>query len=371
LEAEWYCPRCGWSGRLSEGYWWRCPRCGSPLRLRYARRWEPRRGVWGVARYSTMLPLEPKVSLGEGGTGLVERRVEDVNVFFKLEFLNPTGSFKDRGTSLAISYASMMGFRSVVEDTSGNTGISVSAYASAAGLKAKIFMPSYAPEGKKTLVRLYGGEIVETPTRGDAAKAVLSEAKRPGVFYVAHTWSPFYIEGAKTISFEVYEQAGIPDVVVAPVGSGGLFLGIYEGFRELVEQGLAEKIPRLVAVQGYSNPPVYRAFYGREPERGGDSSLADGILVPNPPRLSEIVEALRSARGCVVLVDNDAIVDGLKLLASMGFIVEPTSAAAVAGLLEARRQGCIERGEHVLVPLTGSGLKMAGEIYRLIGGGGS
>jgi threonine synthase len=368
VEAEWFCPRCGWRAGLREGYWWRCPRCGAPLTFRYARRWEPRRRVWGVARYTAMLPLEPKVSLGEGGTSLVERRVEGVSVLFKLEFLNPTGSFKDRGTSLAISYASMMGFGRVVEDTSGNTGVSVAAYASAAGLKARIFMPVGAPEGKKTLVRLYGGEIVEAPTRGDAARAVLSEAGEPGVFYVAHTWSPFYIEGAKTIAFEAYEQAGIPDAVVAPVGSGGLLLGLYRGFLELREQGLTESVPKLVAVQGYSNPPLYRAFYGREPGAGRDSSLADGIMVPNPPRLGEVVEAVRSTGGCVVLVDNTGIIRGLKLLASMGFIVEPTSAAALAGLVEAKRQGCIGAGDRVLVPLTGSGLKMAGEIYRLIGG---
>ncbi len=365
--AEWFCPRCGWRAPLGSGYYWRCPRCGAPLSLSYPRRWEPRRGVWGLARYQSMLPLEPSVSLGEGWTPLVARRVNSVVVGFKLEYLNPTGSFKDRGTSLAVSYAARMGYRVVVEDTSGNTGVSVAAYSTAAGLRSRIYMPSYAPSGKKHLVRLYGGEIVETPTRGDAARAVLREAGGEGVFYVAHTWSPFYIEGAKTIAFEAYEQHGGGfDAVVAPVGSGGLLLGLYRGFRELVGQGLLERVPRIVAVQGYSNPPIYRAFYGREPDRAGDSRLADGILVPNPPRLAEIVEALRATGGCVVLVDNSDILSALRRLTGMGFLVEPTSAAGFAGLLKAVEQGCIERGETVLLPLTGSGLKMAGELYSLL-----
>lgn len=283
-----------------------------------------------MARYSSMLPIEPPQVLGEGGTPLVERRISGVSMLFKLEYLNPTGSFKDRGTSLALAYAKSLGYRIVVEDTSGNTGASVAAYASALGLKSRIYMPRSAPEGKKNLVRLFGGEVVEAPSRGDAAEMVLGEAGKRGVFYVAHTWSPFYVEGPKTIAFEAYEQGAELVAVVAPVGSGGLLLGLYKGFKELVGEGLANGLPVLVAVQGFSNTPVYRAFYGGEPSEERDSSLADGIMVPSPPRLSEIVSAVRSTRGCVVLVDNREIASSLKTLAQSGLVVEPTSATVVA-----------------------------------------
>ncbi|ABM80622.1 threonine synthase [Hyperthermus butylicus] len=356
--AEWICPRCGWSAAIGSGYYWRCPRCSGPLQLRYTRRWEPRSGCSGLAKYSSMLPLEVPRVLGEGGTPLVERRVEGVRVFFKLEYLNPTGSFKDRGTSLALAYASRMGFRLVVEDTSGNTGISVAAYAAAYGLRARIYMPVNAPEGKKRLVRALGGEVVLTPSRGEAAQAVLWELKKPDVFYVAHTWSPFYVEGAKTIAFEAFEDGFRGSAVLVPVGSGGLLLGIYHGFRELVEQGLIDSVPRIIAVQGYSNPPLYRAVYGKEPEAEERSSrLADGLMVSEPPRLGEAAEAVKATGGCVILVDDEGIRRGLKMLASMGFIVEPTSATLYPALLEAVERGCIDKGEEVLAPLTGSGLK--------------
>jgi threonine synthase len=361
---SWVCPHCGWRGGRDK-YYWRCPRCGSPLGLEYERKWEPDKRVWGMARYSSMLPLKPLLVLGEGGTPLVERRISGLRMLFKLEYLNPTGSFKDRGTSLALAYARSLGYGVVVEDTSGNTGASVAAYASALGMKSRIYMPRTAPEGKKSLVRLLGGEVVEAPSRGEAAEMVLEEAGKRGVFYVAHTWSPFYVEAPKTIVFEAYEQGARPAAVVAPVGSGGLLLGLYKGFKELVEEGLAERLPVLVAVQGYSNAPVYRAFYGREPGEARDSSLADGIMVPKPPRLDEIVSAVRDAGGCVVLVGNEEIKASLRMLAGTGLVVEPTSATVVAGARKALEEGCIDRGDTVLAPLTGSGLKMADILSRL------
>ncbi len=361
---SWVCPRCGWRGEQDK-YYWRCPRCASPLMLEYEREWEPNKRVWGMARYSSMLPIEPPLVLGEGGTPLVERRINGLKMLFKLEYLNPTGSFKDRGTSLALAYARSLGYRVVVEDTSGNTGASVAAYASALRMKSRIYMPRTAPEGKKSLVKLFGGEVVEAPSRGKAAEMVLEEAGKRGVFYVAHTWSPFYVEAPKTIVFEAYEQGAKPDAVIAPVGSGGLLLGLYRGFRELLEYELVDAMPVIVAVQGYSNTPVYRAFYGREPGETGDSSLADGIMVPKPPRLDEIVKAIRDSRGCVVLVDNNDIKKSLSELAETGLVVEPTSATVVAGAQKALEDGCVDHNDTILAPLTGSGLKMISELSKL------
>jgi len=288
---------------------------------------------------------------------MVVRQHGGLRLWFKLEYLNPSGSFKDRGTSLAIALAYELGYQEVVEDTSGNTGISVAAYASLYGLKATVVMPSYAPQGKKVLIKAFGGRILETPTRGDAADKVLELLHEDNVFYVAHTWNPLYIEGAKTIAFEVFEEGFREGCVVAPVGSGGLFLGIARGFEELVHYGMLSSVPRMVAVQGVSVAPLYKEVYGREPPRG-DSSLADGIMVPKPPRLREIADTVKKFKGCVLLVDNNDIKRGLKELLRMGFVVEPTSAAPFAALTKAVEEGCVDKGEDVLIPLTGSGLKM-------------
>lgn len=364
LKGFWTCRSCGFRAPLSQGYYWRCPRCGSPLHIEFERSWAPRGR--GVARYSSMLPVEPLRSLGEGSTPAVARSVGGLKAWFKLEYLNPTGSFKDRGTSLAIALGHSLGFRRVVEDTSGNTGISVAAYSSLYGMEATIVMPAYAPVGKKMLVRALGARVLETPTRGDAAEKVLELASRKGVFYVAHTWNPLYIEGAKTVAFEVYEDGFRGGAIVAPVGSGGLFLGIYRGFLELRELGLIDEIPRMIAVQGVSVAPLYRELYGEEPPKG-DSTLADGIMVPRPPRLKELADAVRRTKGCLVLVDNSDIVKALKELLQMGFVVEPTSAAPYAAISKAVEEKCLEKGEEVLIPLTGSGLKTLDTISKHLG----
>jgi threonine synthase len=309
-----------------------------------------------------MLPINPRISLGEGGTPYRRLTLAGLKVHVKMEHLNPTGSFKDRGTALAISHAVTVKATSVVEDTSGNTGVSVAAYASAAGIRARIFVPHDAPLGKKLLMKLLGAEIVETASRSEAAAKVLSEAKHS--YYVAHTWNPLYIEGAKTIALEAFEEGFQGQAVAAPVGSGGLILGLYRGFNQLAELGLGNPVA-LVAVQGASVYPVC-AKLGVRPKGGESSELADGIRVANPPRLEEIVKAVRESGGCCVVVSDREIAIALKKLVLMGFIVEPTSAAALAGLEKAVMEGCLDRGDEVLLPLTGSGLKMLSVLERAV-----
>ncbi|RLG78659.1 MAG: L-threonine synthase [Thermoprotei archaeon] len=357
-----YCPRCGFRGKVNE-YYWRCPRCGSPLELEYEAVWSPRGS--GVARYSTSLPFTPPRSLGEGNTPLVEVDYRGIRVKFKLEYLNPTGSFKDRGSSLAVGLAFLLGYRRVVEDTSGNTGISVAAYARLYGLRATIVMPEYAPKGKKVLVKALGGEIVETPTRGDAALKVLELAASEGNYYVAHTYSPLYVEGAKTVAYESWEQGFNGDIVVAPVGSGGLFLGLHRGFSDLEKWGLRRTSHKMIAVEGSSVIRLYDKLYGSKPSLGGGSRLADGIMVPKPPRLDEILGALKSTHGEVVVVNDEEILDALRELYDYGLIVEPTSATVLAAIKKLIDQGKIGKGEEVLAPLTGSGLKMIDLLEKL------
>ncbi|WFO75363.1 pyridoxal-phosphate dependent enzyme [Desulfurococcaceae archaeon MEX13E-LK6-19] len=357
----WHCGYCGFK-ESSHIYYWRCPKCGSPLDIKYEPVWKPR-GT-GVRRYSSCLPVKPVKTLGEGATPIIKKKVYGINVWFKLDYLNPTGSFKDRGAAVSLAYAYLRRFKHVVEDTSGNTGIAVTAYSRLYGMKSIIYMPQTAPRGKKLLIKSLGGQIVEAKNRGEAAEKVLEEATKKNTFYVAHTWSPLFIEGNTTIAYEAFEQGFDGTAVILPIGSGGLFLGTYRGFERLREWGLWKNYLFYIGVQGYSCQPVYEALHGHK-AKGEDSSLADGIMVPNPPRLSEIVEIIKK-NGSIVLVNNKDIVNSLKKLYKMGFIVEPTSASVVAGLKKALEDGLIDRGEDVLTVLTGSGLKTLTDIERYV-----
>jgi len=359
LEPIWKCRYCGFESDLWSKYYWCCPRCSKPLDIIYKRKFEPETRVRGLRRYSSLLPFVPEKSLGEGNTPLINYRDGGREILFKLEYLNPSGSFKDRGSSLAIYYGFKMGYRGIVEDTSGNTGLSVTLYSSFYGLKSIIYMPRNAPLGKKVLIKALGGEIVEASSRYEASRIVLENIRDR--FYVAHTWSYFYILGASTIAYEVYEEYGVPDLVIAPVGSGGLFLGLIRGFKNLYDLGVTRKIPRFIAVQGVSVHPLFKRMKGYSLE--GDSSLADGIMVSNPPRLEEIYEELVSVKGDVVLVDNKDIINAMKDLYERGFIVEPTSATVWAGYKKIRRENL---GESVLMPLTGSGLKTIDLIEKYL-----
>jgi threonine synthase len=351
--VSWYCRECGFRVSLDKRYFWRCPRCGSPLDIEYRPVYEY--GSRGLDRFRGLLPISPLKYIGEGETKIIIEKLDGVEVVFKLEYSNPSGSFKDRGTALAISYAYTMGYKEVVEDSSGNTGISVALYSRIYKLRSRIVIPKTTSREKKCLMRMFGAELVEVPTRGDAANYVLSLIS--DAFYVAHTWSPLYIYGASTISFEVYEDYGVPDVVMLPVGSGGLLLGVMKGFEILNSLGKVSKIPRPVAIEGYSVQPVFKVVKGYE-EKGEDSSLAEGIMVPNPPRLNEVKNYIDKYGGDVTLVGNSEIIKALEELLDLGFVVEPTSATAYAAFKKYRDR---LKGLKVLIVLTGSGLKMCRE----------
>jgi len=348
----WICKQCGFRESVRK-YYWRCPKCGAPLDVEYEGSWNPRGK--GLARYASSLPVSPTKTLGEGLTPIVKMKINKIKIWFKLEYLNPTGSFKDRGASLSLYFAKKLGYKTAVEDTSGNTGIAVTAYANLYDLKSIIYMPKQAPKGKKNLVKILGGEVIEAPSRAEASKMVLEKIKEPGVFYVAHIWSPLFIEGNKTIAYEAFEQGFKHGVLAVPIGSGGLLLGVYRGYKDLFNWGLVKEIPFILGIQGCSVQPVYTAIYGK-PLECGESTLADGIMVSNPPRVKEVVDVIKRY-GNIVLVNNDEIIKALKILYKHGLIVEPTSAAVLAGILKALDYGIIDPGDNVLALLTGSGLK--------------
>ena len=364
------CRSCGWSSP-EELNIYMCPKCGAPLDLEYSggdkipdlrEMIRCREGIWC---FSQLLPrYRYRATLGEGFTRIIDLRIGGVEVTAKMENQNPTGSFKDRGSALAVSMAISMKAKTVVEDSSGNAGLSTACYSKTHGISPIIVAPATAPKGKLDLIRLCGAEIVIARDREHAAVLAPKIAIEKSGAYLPHTWLPHHIEAMKTIAFEIHYQVDdLPDAIFIPTSSGTLLLGLYRGFRELVRLGYRNRVPRLIAVQTRSFHPIYTAIKGEELEPE-EENLADGISIKKPPRLREIVDAINNSGGDVIIVNNTEIKGALKELIARGVIVEPTSAVSLAGLLRSIRSGSVFGS--VMIILTGSGLKMAQKIIESI-----
>ena len=307
-------------------------------------------------------------SLGEGNTPCVElpelgRSLGLERLSAKLEFLNPTGSYKDLGTVVMMSVAREHGVTEIVEDSSGNAGASVAAYAARARIKAHVFAPAGASGAKVAQIRVYGAEtyLIEGP-RESTTEAALAYVNEHGVVYASHNLSPYFIEGTKRFVYEVFQQLGpsLTDHIVIPVGNGSVYLGAWKGFTELKEAGHIDSIPRLHCVQARAVMPIVAAQAGEEWSPDGRGTVAAGISSANPPNKEAILRVLDATDGTAVAVEDVAILESQRRLAEMeGIYAEPTSAAAFAGLAELVRTGKVAASERVLVPVTGSGLKDA------------
>jgi threonine synthase len=318
------------------------------------------------------LPLhdpDAVVSLGEGNTPCVE--MADLGkllglrrLYGKLEFLSPTGSFKDRGTAVMMSVAREQGVTEIVEDSSGNAGASVAAYAAKVGIKSHVFAPASAPAAKVGQIRVYGActRSIEGAREAATAAAVDFHVER-GLVYASHNLSPYFIEGTKTFAYEVaaQTQGDLPEHIVVPVGNGSLFIGAWKGFSELKDAGRIARIPRLHCIQASAFMPIVAAYQGIEwTAQPGAKTVAGGISAADPPRKREILRVLRDSVGVALAVEDEEILRWQRLLAEEeGIYAEPTSAAAFAGLEALVRGGHIGDSESVLVPVTGSGLKDA------------
>lgn len=327
------------------------------------------RSVWRYAR-AIGVDARSAVTLGEGGTPLLERRWGDVPIRFKLEFMMPTGSFKDRGMTVMVSYLKSRGIDHVLEDSSGNAGASLSAYAAAAGMRCRILVPETASYPKIAQIAACGADVVTVRgSRQDVADAALRMSSE--IFYASHNWQPFFIEGTKTLAYELWEQLGFraPDNVITPLGYGSNVLGLDRGFDELLRNGEIARKPRIFGVQAANCAPCHAAW-----KSGGEApvpvpvtpTVAEGIASSRPTRLREVLRAVRDSSGAIPAVSEEAIVAALGKLARMGLYVEPTCAAAAAGLAQLLETGVIGRDETTVVVLTGSGLKSSERIGQLL-----
>ena len=372
--ATYQCPACRRSYAADRPLW-RCD-CGSHLNLATGpglRRDEIAVGEASLWRYAAALSLRnpPRISLGEGWTPLVRRDWQGAGVCFKLESQMPTGSFKDRGTAVMINHLLEVGVDAIHEDSSGNAGASIATYAAASGIPCRIYVPAAAPRGKLVQIAASGADVRAIPgTRQAVSEAALAAAGES--FYASHNWQPHFIEGTKTLAFELWEQLGfrVPDNILVPTGYGSNILGLDLGFDELERIGEVTTRPRLFAVQA-ANCAAFAAAWAA----GGDKfvpfamapTVADGIAAPKPVRIVEVLRALRRSKGAVTAVAEEDIAPALAALGRVGLFVEPTAATAGAALTGLLRDGTIGPDQTTVVVLTGSGLKAAERVGELLG----
>ncbi len=308
------------------------------------------------------------VTLGEGWTPLAEVGFAGRRIEAKLDFLCPTGSYKDRGSAVMLTQLRAWGLTEIVEDSSGNAGASVAAYAGLAGITANIYVPDSASLGKMAQIGLYGGRLHKIPGSREACATAALDAVAT-TFYASHNWSPFFLLGLKSAAYEIAEQRdwNVPDWVVTPAGNGGLAGGLYYGFRDLLAAGLTHRMPRIAMAQASNCAPVHAAWkqgLDHVPAIVKRPTVAEGIASAQPVRAYEMLEALRETRGVVETVTEEEIWSAFEELGTQGLYVEPTSATAAAALRSLLRQGTIGAADSVVLYLTGSGLKSTDTITR-------
>jgi threonine synthase len=342
---------------------WRCPDCGGRLdfeSLPPFRADSIKANDSSLWRYEDWLPVEKRITLGEGMTPLVETELDGLRFLVKLEYLNPTGSYKDRGTTTLLNHIAAYDVPEVIDDSSGNAGASIAAFASAAGIKARIFVPAKASPAKKALIKAFGGSLEEIEGAQHAKTEACYEAAKSTTF-ASHAWSPYFVLGNITAGFEIWEQTlpNCPDAIVVPVGHGGIFLGIARGFQLLKEAMLIDKLPRMFAIQSEKIDPLVQAFEaGAETVTRVDESgrsIADGIMVNWPVLGKEVLKAIRESGGAAFRVSDEAISQAQAALWRKGFTAEASSSATVAALPQV--MATLGQEARVVCILTGNDLK--------------
>ena len=314
----------------------------------------------GLQRYRSTFPLTPSadfISLGEGGTPLLPVRVGERVLHFKCDHLNPTGSYKDRGTAVLVSALAAAGVTEAVEDSSGNAGASFAGYAARAGIRARVFVPAAASGPKRAQIEACGAELVAIDGPRSAAATAVRAAADAGAVYASHAYLPHGLAGNATLAYELVEQLGqAPGAVLAPVGHGGLLVGIHRGFEALRRAGVIGSLPRMIGVQAQACAPVWAAYTsgstGLSLVQEGETR-AEGIRVRFPLRGDAVLAAVESTQGTMVVVSEDELLRGCDLLARTGLNVEPTSAVVWPAVLHVLN----DIPDPVVAILTGSGFK--------------
>ncbi len=327
----------------------------------------------GLGRYTPLLPdYDASVDMGEGTTPLAESRrigpALGIRLYFKLESLNPTGSYKDRIASVGAGLARAHGRQALIATSSGNAGAAIAAYAARAGLAAVLVVPEHAPPAKLAQIRAYGAAVVAVrgALAGPAAvrrmfEAVVAAAQTHGwlAMITAYRFAPAAMEGVKTLAFEIVEaMAGAPDRVYVPVGGGGLLAAAWRGFLDARVIGWSARTPRMVAVQPEGCAPVARSALGLPALDGEVSTAVSGLQVADPPDGDLALQAIAASGGSAIMVSDAAVQAAQHALASdEGIFTEPAGAASLAGLLADASAGSIPPGTVAVCLITGTGFK--------------
>src|SRR5436853_339234 len=367
--------------------------CGKPLLARYDLRRAAAtltlenlktrpRTLW---RYAEVLPNDPPVSLGEGMTALVHAErlgasMKLKSLFIKDEGLNPTGSFKARGMTAAVSRAKQLGAKALAAPTAGNAGGALAAYAAAAGLPAVIVMPADTPSANVMECQAFGAKVVKrNGLISDCGKYVAEHKDREGWYDVSTLKEPYRIEGKKTMGYELWEQFGgkLPDVILYPTGGGVGLIGMCKAFDEMQEMGWIEaERPRMVAVQAEGCAPIVKAWEAHQSSAqffANAATVASGLRVPGPLGDQLILSMLRQTKGTALTVTDDEMLQaGRELAALEGIFAAPEGAATVIRARKLAASGGIQPEETVVLFNTGTGYKYAEAWQRALqsaGGG--
>jgi threonine synthase len=354
--------------------------CGGPLLVRYdldaiRRTWTPaqlRDGPNTMWRYAPVLPAAEAsvITLGEGMTPLIRARrlgarLGAQNLWIKDEGLNPTGSFKARGLSCAVSMAVELGVRKMAIPSAGNAASALAAYAAAAGIEAHIYMPRDEPQANYIECQAFGAIVTLVDGLiGDCAKLVAAGADKNGWYDVSTLKEPYRIEGKKTMGYEVAEQLDwqLPDAIFYPTGGGVGMIGMWKAFDELEALGwIGARRPKMIAVQAEGCQPMVRAFDSGEARSQAwenASTVAAGLRVPKPLGDFLILDAVRASGGTALAVSDGKLLDaGIQLAREEGVFAAPEGAACVAALEKLLASGFLKAADRIVIYNTGGGLK--------------
>ncbi|MDP4210525.1 MAG: threonine synthase [Bacteroidota bacterium] len=331
-------------------------------------------------RYREFLPvLDPKniVSLGEGGTPLFKAKnlskiVGIPELYWKDEAGNPTGSFKARGMSAAVSKAKELGIKKMAIPTAGNAGVALAAYGVRAGMEVHVFMPKETPAQHKKEVEFYGAHLTEVDGNiGDCGKLVAELSPKNGWFNVSTLKEPYRLEGKKTMGYELAEQLNweLPDVILYPTGGGTGLIGFWKAFEELEQIGwIGSKRPRLIAVQSANCDSIVSAFHNSEPKAVAVDkgfTIANGLRVPKSYADKLILKILKYTKGTAISINDEEISQALSEVARLeGMFIAPEGAALWAAVKRLKLEGIVQESEKVVLVNTGSGYKYTENIFK-------
>ncbi|MCL2006881.1 MAG: threonine synthase [Treponema sp.] len=369
-----------------DGHFTLCPCCGGLLEVQYqlnamkkdlSRLFQDSRdrSIW---RYRDFFPfVEEKniVSLGEGGTPLIQsnhigKEFGVPELYFKNDTMMPTGSFKDRGFSLAISYARQIGVKNAFTYSSGNAGASFAAYSARSGFPALVCVEYIASDTKKEMIQLYGANtaILYYDSFEEIAQMLKSAAQELKIYQFVNFINPIRHEAMKTYAYEIFESMSkAPDIMIHPVGTGGGLYGAYKGFKELAELGFIDSIPRFFAVQPLDCSHYKQAFDKGEKEAGRygetDKTIAQSIASDAPLHKGRrVLDAIYDSNGAALAVTDEEILEAMRELAREGIAAEPSAAASLAGFKNGVNRGLIKSGDTVVCVITGGALKQPAAV---------